>query len=66
MRFFKLCSRKFYQNSNGTLKTPIAGFVYKGKMDGKTFVGWNPYAMQPVGMSADNGKTWKNVGKEDV
>ena len=32
-------------------------------MDGKTFVGWNPYLLEPMGMSNDNGKTWKKVGK---
>ena len=65
MRLFKLCSRKFYQNKNGTLKTPIAGFVYKGKLDGKVFVGWNPYALEPVRMSNDNGETWKDIDKSD-
>ena len=65
MRLFKLCSRKMYQNKNGTLKVPFGGFVYKGKMDGKTFVGWNPYLLEPSRMSNDNGKTWKKVDRGD-
>ena len=65
MRLFKLFSRSSYQRKNGTLKTPFAGFVYKGKMDGKTYVGWDPYQLIPVRCSNDAGKTWQDVDKND-
>ena len=65
MRLYKLCSRKYYQKKDGTLNSPFAGFVYKGRMDGKVYVGWNPYALEPVRMSNDAGKTWSEVDRSD-
>ncbi len=65
MRLYKMCSRKYYQKKDGTLKSPFAGFVYKGRMDGKVYVGWNPYALEPVRMSKDAGKTWEDVDRTD-
>ena len=65
MRFYKLCSRKYNLLKNGTIDSPIAGFVYQGKMDGLTYVGWKPYELEPVGYTNDNGKTWKYLKKSD-
>ena len=65
MRLYKLCSRKYYQNKDGTLKSPFAGFVYKGRMDGKVYVGWNPYALEPMRMSKDAGETWTDIDRND-
>lgn len=46
--FFRYMSRIYYQNKRGSLNTPVAGFVYKGKNDGRTYVGWDSYALIPT------------------
>lgn len=45
--FFRYMSRVYYQNKRGSFNTPVAGFVYKGKNDGRTYVGWDSYSLVP-------------------
>lgn len=60
---FRLMSRYYYQNKRGSLRTPIAGFVYTGMKDGRTFVGWNAKAMIPEAFTNDLGQTWQECDK---
>ena len=53
--FYRLMNAEYYQRDDGTLETPIAGFVYEGKQDGLVGVIWNPYEMT---------MTRKNIGGE--
>ena len=64
-RLFKLFSRTGYQRKDGTIQSAFAGFVYKGKLDGLTYVGWDPYKLTPVRSSNDAGATWKEIDKND-
>lgn len=60
---FRLMSRYYYQNKRGSLRTPIAGFVYTGQKDGRTYVGWNAKAMIPEAFTNDLGETWQECDK---
>lgn len=62
-RFFRYMSRVYYQGKKGNLRTPIDGFVYTGKQDGKVLVVWNSYSLQPVAVSNDMGQTWSECDK---
>lgn len=61
--FFRYMSRIYYQDKLGALITPCAGFVYKGRNDGRTYVGWDGYALIPRRFTNDLGKTWKEVDR---
>lgn len=61
--FFRYMSRIYYQDKLGALITPCAGFVYKGRNDGRTYVGWDGYALIPRRFTNDLGKTWKDVDR---
>lgn len=63
INLFKLLSRSYYQGKQGNLLTPIDGFVYRGKNDGKVLVVWNSYALIPERLSHDCGKTWEDIDK---
>lgn len=56
--FYKYMSHIYYQSKDGRLITPCAGFIYKGRQDGRTYVGWSPYELQPTRFTNDNGATW--------
>lgn len=61
--FYRFMSRKYYQDDLGALVTPCAGFVYKGKNDGRTYVGWDAYQLIPNRFTNDLGKTWQECDK---
>ena len=61
VNLFKIMSRYYYQGRRGNLKTPIDGFLYRGKNDGKVLVVWNSYALLPIRYSNDLGATWTDV-----
>ena len=61
--FYRFMSRIYYQNARGSINCPCAGFVYKGKNDGRTYVGWDSYALIPNRFTNDEGKTWQEVDK---
>jgi len=61
--FFRLMSRHYYQDARGALRTPVYGFVYKGRNDGHTYVGWNSKALIPESFSTDLGQTWQPCDK---
>jgi len=58
MAFFRHMSTAYTQNSDGTIESPVVGFVYRGGNDGLTAVIWKPYSLIPTRSSPDNGKTW--------
>ena len=62
--FYRHMANVYYQNPDGTLNTPINGFVYRGSNDGITAVIWNPYAMRPSRVSHDGGRTWEPMGRD--
>ena len=61
--FYRFMSRIYYQNARGSINCPCAGFVYKGKNDGRTYVGWDSYALIPNRFTNDEGKTWQEVDR---
>ena len=63
INLFKILSRTYYQGNKGNLLTPLDGFVYQGKNDGKVLVVWNSYALIPERVSHDCGKTWEETDK---
>jgi hypothetical protein len=65
MNLFRWLSRYYYQNEDGRLNTPINGFIYYGKRDGKTAVILNPYSMKPLRISFDNGNSWTSINNKD-
>lgn len=74
--FYKMMNADYYQRDDGTLETPISGFLYEGKNDGLVGVIWNPYDLtltrksigggdwQPI--SGKMGKTKKNDVKSRI
>lgn len=60
--FWRLMSRYYYQDARGSLRTPMAGFVYTGKNDGHTFVGWYAKAMVPNRVKVAQ-EDWKEIDK---
>lgn len=61
--FYRFMSRIYYQDRRGALVTPCAGFVYKGKNDGRTYVGWDGYQLIPNRFTNDLGKTWQDCNR---
>ena len=62
--FYKFMSSKYYQRRDGTLKTPVSGFVYKGKNDGRTAVIWNPYDLVLLRKKL-KGHDWEKLNVEN-
>lgn len=62
--FYKFMSSNYYQRRDGTLKTPVSGFVYKGKNDGRTAVVWNPYDLVLLRKRVKNGE-WEDLNVEN-
>ena len=65
-RLFKYLSRIYYQGKKGNLRTPLDGFVYTGKQDGKVLVVWGSYALRPTRVSNDCGQTWTDCDKNSL
>lgn len=61
--FYRFMSRIYYQDKRGALVTPCAGFVYKGKNDGRTYVGWDGYQLIPNRFTNDLGQTWQDCDR---
>lgn len=61
--FYRFMSRIYYQDKRGALVTPCAGFVYKGRNDGRTYVGWDGYQLIPNRFTNDLGKTWQECDR---
>lgn len=61
--FYRFMCRIYYQDKRGALVTPCAGFVYKGKNDGRTYVGWDGYQLIPNRFTNDLGQTWNECNR---
>jgi hypothetical protein len=53
--FYNYMNSIYYQNEDGTIDSPIDGFIYNSKLDGETIVVWRPYKMSPMGVSKSGG-----------
>lgn len=58
--FYRFMNAEYYQRDDGTLETPVAGFLYEGKNDGLVGVVWSPYEMKMTRKSL-GGKDWQPV-----
>lgn len=59
--FYKFMNTKFYQRKDGTLDSPIIGFIYYGRNDGLVGVVWSPYDCNMTRKSV-NGGEWEKIG----
>lgn len=58
--FYKYMYQLYYQRKDGTLNSPVTGFIYFGKNDGLTGVIWSPYKCELTRKSINDGQ-WEEI-----